>query len=116
MNDIDVKIHPEWDNFAKGLDKFRKKFKYFLFEIKVFGNLGIIYFLIKHDWFNAFLMFVIFFPEEVSIIRVIKSASSKSINAFKDKHRHHNDTKTHDNQTDKGKTEPSEYTHSYKHD
>lgn len=54
------------------MGNFRSKYKYILFGIKILGNLGIIYFLLMKDWFNAFLMYVIFFPEEVSIIKAVK--------------------------------------------
>ena len=119
---LDFNVNTE--KYEALMDRFRKRFKYLLFSIKVLGNFAIIYFLLIKDWFNAFILFIIFFPQEVTFIRVTKTlykslkvySAMKIIDAFNqsfestrssnNEKRKKDNRQQHHNNTDKSQTEP----------
>jgi len=57
----------------KRLRSYKKIFK----VIDVVGNIAMLIALIMKRWFIAFLLYVMFFPDEVQIIKFFKSKKKK---------------------------------------
>ena len=69
MNDeIDLEAQKQLTNLWKKLKSFKKLYVL----IDILGNIAIIITLFLHQWFMAFLLFIMFFPDEIDIIRFFK--------------------------------------------
>ena len=81
---MDDEFKPDLRQLEADLDKMGNKvhsFKKMRYMAKITGNMGIIYAILIHNWFMAFILWLLFFPDSEHIIRI----SKKIISSFKDK-------------------------------
>lgn len=86
-------MNDEEEDYAKLNQKLKdgwlklKSFKKLYKIMDMLGNIAMIIALIMQEWITAFLLFVVFFPDEVEIIRFFKRLLSSS---RRDLNNHHN--------------------------